>query len=252
MGGSLIKAAVKAVEPDHVFITDVFEEKARELSEKTGANVCSIWELATKCNMIFLGVKPQNMEEMLSEISDVIGLRSDVVLVTMAAGITIERLRKFVHSDCPVIRIMPNLPASVGEGMILWCSSGADEKTVSEFLKCLQFAGKLAPMDEKLIDAGSAISGCGPAYVCLLIEALADGGVSCGLKRADAYLLAEQMVKGTAELLMTQKLHPAELKDAVCSPGGTTIAGVLELEAGAFRSTVARAVTAACEKNKKL
>ena len=250
MGGALIRAAANSVNPGDIFITDICAEKAAALAVETGTRAVTAAELAAVCDFIFLGVKPQNMRETLAGLS----LPQDrrVVLVTMAAGLTMDTILSYANSTYPIIRIMPNLAAAVGEGMLLWCSKGTNATENAYFETLMSHAGRLMPIDESKIDAASAISGCGPAFVCLFAEALADGGVLCGLKRADAQLLAEQMLLGTAKLLIESGRHPGDLKDAVCSPGGTTIAGVLRLEEGAFRSDVAQAVIAAYEKTLKL
>ena len=168
----------------------------------------------------------------------------------MAAGISIARVQELAGKSCPVIRIMPNTPASIGEGMILYaCSDSYPEYEQRVFLEAMAGAGQLSSLPEHLIDAGSAVAGCGPAFVDLFIEALADGGVACGLPRAQALQFAAQMVAGSARLVLQSGQHPGALKDAVCSPGGTTIQGVRALEAGGFRSAVIEAVIAAYEKN---
>ncbi len=136
--------------------------------------------------------------------------------------------------------------------MILWCTQNTTEDETAVFADAMRGAGKLLRIDEGRIDAGSAVSGCGPAYAFLFLEALADGGVRCGLSRADAMLLAAQTLVGSAEMVLKTGRHPGDLKDAVCSPGGTTIEGVLALEEGAFRSDTAKAVIAAYEKTRKL
>ena len=252
MGGALIRAAVKSEGPEHIMITDQLADKAQLLAKETGACACDIKDIAASCRYIFLGVKPQGMKAMLEEIKDILAVRMDpFVLITMAAGTPIERIKGYA-GDYPVIRIMPNLPVSVGEGMILYCVSGVSDEDVKAFRDILKYAGKLCPLEEKLIDAGSAISGCGPAYVYMFIEALADGGVQCGLPRDKAMLLASQTVMGSAAHLMETGRHPGELKDKVCSPGGTTIAGVHALEEKKFRAAVSDAVLAAYEKTLKL
>ena len=167
----------------------------------------------------------------------------------MAAGMTIARIQELAGGAYPTIRIMPNTPASVGAGMILYAASAtvsAEDKTA--FLQNMAAAGVLDELSEGLIDAGCAISGCGPAFVDLFLEALADGGVECGLPRDKALLYAAQMVLGSARLALESGTHPAVLKDRVCSPGGSTIVGVHTLESGAFRSTVMNAVSAAYAK----
>jgi pyrroline-5-carboxylate reductase len=153
----------------------------------------------------------------------------------------------------PVVRIMPNTPASIGEGMILYTAgSGVDADALHVLLHDLSGAGRLSALPEKLMDAGSAVSGCGPAFVDLFIEALADGGVACGLPRAQALELAAQMTLGSAKLVLDSGAHPGVLKDAVCSPGGSTIQGVRTLEDGGFRAACMEAVIAAWEKTKEL
>lgn len=252
MGGALIRAAAKAVSPKNIWITDKDVDKRDALAKETGAQAKNIKDIASKCSCIFLGVKPQVMADMLGEIKKTLATRKDhFVLVSMAAGISIERLIKMA-GDWPIIRIMPNIPASVGEGMILYCSHKAGERDIEAFLCAMGCAGKLAAVDEKLIDAGSAVSGCGPAYAFMFIEALADGGVDCGLPRAQAQLMAAQTLLGAAKMVIETGRHPGELKDAVCSPGGTTIEGVLTLERGGFRGTVSEAVIAAYDKTKGL
>ncbi len=245
MGGALVRAAVKAVCPSQILITDKDEAKGAELARETGVQQTDLQTLASESSCIFLGVKPQAMAGMLSEIRPILDQRKDsFFLITMAAGLTISRINEF-SGLCPTIRIMPNLAVSVGEGMILYASERVEEEAL-RFFKCiLSKAGTLLPIEEKLIDAGSSISGCGPAFVCMFIEALSDAGVSIGLKRADALLLAEQTVLGTASLLLGSGLHPAVLKDNVCSPGGTTIAGVLAADQEGLRKAAEAAVRAA-------
>jgi pyrroline-5-carboxylate reductase len=148
---------------------------------------------------------------------------------------------------------MPNTPARVGSGVILYdANDRVCREDLVEFLDAIAQAGMLDPLPERLIDAGSAVAGCGPAFACQFMEALADGGVACGLPRAKAMEYAAQMLLGTAKLLLETGEHPGALKDAVCSPGGSTIQGVRALEQGGFRGTVMEAVIAAWEKNQEL
>ena len=147
---------------------------------------------------------------------------------------------------------MPNTPVAVSGGMILYTLLNVDKTQETEFLEFMSAAGRFDKLQEKLIDAGSALSGCGPAFVCQFIEALADGGVACGLPRDKALLYAAETLKGTAKLMLDTGEHPANLKDSVCSPGGSTIQGVRRLEQGAFRADVLDAVIAAYNKTKEL
>jgi pyrroline-5-carboxylate reductase len=152
-----------------------------------------------------------------------------------------------------VIRIMPNIPASVGTGVILYDhTENVTEEAVEAFRASMQHAGLVDPLPEKLIDAGSALSGCGPAFVSMFVEALADGAVACGLPRDKALAYAAQTVAGSAKMLLESGMHPGQLKDAVCSPAGSTIVGVNTLEQGGFRGSAMDAVIAAFEKTKEL
>ena len=250
MGGAVAKAAAKAVGGGNLFLANRTPAKAEALAAELGGQACDN-ETAARQDYIFLGVKPQMMAGMLLGIRPVLRERIEkgetFTLVTMAASLTIEKIREMAGVEAPTVRIMPNLPISIGKGVILYTASGA-EKTLPGLLEALSPAGMLLPVEERLIDAGSAVAGCGPAFACLFIEALADGGVACGLPRAQAQALALQMLAGTAELLLQTGQHPAALKDAVCSPGGTTIAGVHALEKGGFRAAAFDAVKAAYDK----
>ena len=252
MGGALARAMAKTVSPNEILLTNRSLEKAQALAAELGCGVAERNEgIAATAEYIFLGVKPQMMEGMLAGIRKTLAERSTrFILVTMAAGLTIKRIREMAGGDYPVIRIMPNTPSSIGEGMILY-SAGSDvlDVELQMFLSALSGAGRLSPLPEHLMDAGSAVSGCGPAFVDLFVEALADGGVACGLPRAAALEFAAQMVAGSAKLILESGKHPGVLKDAVCSPGGTTIQGVRALEEGGFRGTVMNAVIKAYEKN---
>ena len=171
----------------------------------------------------------------------------------MAAGVSMAQIRAMAGGDYPVIRIMPNTPVAVGQGVVLYDQTeNVSVEAKALFLTAMGTAGLLDPLEERLMDAGSAVAGCGPAFADLFMEALADGGVLCGLPRAKAMVYAAQMLLGAAALAMETELHPGQLKDAVCSPGGSTIAGVKTLEQFAFRAAVIDAVEAAYEKTKAL
>ncbi len=254
MGGALILAAAQSEQKNEILVADKIGEKARELAEKTGAKFCDNITAAKEADYIFLGVKPQMLRELMEEISPVLAERKDrFILVSMLAAFTCERICEAAGGKYPVIRIMPNTPASIGEGMILYAPNGDVTSEETEyFIKSLEKAGRFSPLAEKLIDAGASVAGCGPAFVDLFVEALADGGVACGLPRTQAIEFAAQMTAGAAKLILESKKHPGKLKDEVCSPGGTTIQGVRALENGGFRAAVMEAVIAAYEKNFEL
>lgn len=250
MGGALLKAAARSVGGDMVGFFDISEELCRKREKECGASYLSLEDTVKCCKYVFLGVKPDVISGVLrgaAEFAD-----GETVFVSMAAGVPIEKEAAVLGHE-RIIRIMPNTPAEIGKGMILYCA-GADvtEEEIGGFLTVMSKAGELDRIDEKLIDAASALSGCGPAFVYMFIEALADGAVRCGLPRAKALLYAKQTVLGSAALALASEKHPEQLKDEVCSPGGTTIEGVSALESHAFRGAVADAVAAAFNKTKKL
>lgn len=254
MGGALARALRKQVPGSRILLSNRTSEKSRLLAGELNAVQSNNDAVARSARYIFLGVKPQMTETLLSEIAPVLAGRQDrFLLVTMAAGLTIAHIRRMAGGDYPVIRIMPNTPVSVGEGMILYsCSPDVEEKETQIFLESCAGAGRFCPLPEQLMDAGSAVCGCGPAFADLFLEALADGGVACGLPRALALEFAAQMLSGAARLALESGRHPGLLKDAVCSPGGTTIQGVRKLEEAGFRGAVMNAVIAAYEKTLEL
>ena len=254
MGGALAKAAAKSelLTPEQIFLADPYQAEKMAVT-LGGAKVKTNEEVAAQCDYIFLAVKPQMMKGVLEGIAPVLKERKDrFVLVTIAAGMSMEKIQEMAGGAYPIIRLMPNMPAAVGKGMILYCSSKTNLHEMVNFLDIMKEAGRFDEIPESLIDAGSAVSGCGPAFAYLFIEALADGGVACGLPRQKAQEYAAQTLLGAAEMVLKSGQNPGALKDAVCSPGGTTIQGVRALEAGGFRSGAFEAVVAAYEKTLEL
>ena len=249
MGGALARSVAR-VSYASILVYDKDTDKAKALADEIAATATELEEVV-KCDYIFLGVKPNLVGEVLGGIKDIVG--GDAVIVSMAAGVAIGKITDALDRDIDVIRIMPNTPVAYGEGMILYTvSEGISEYKVERFLDIMKFAGELDRIPESLIDAGSAVSGCGPAFVFMFIEALADGGVAAGLPREKAMQYAAQTVLGAAKTVMLSGKHPAVLKDAVCSPGGSTIEGVLALEEGGMRNAVSDAIRRSFEKTKKL
>ena len=249
MGSALARAAAKSGAADRILLSNRTHEKALRLAEEIGAEAADNRTVAQRSDVLFLAVKPQMLEEMLSGIMDVLQERKErFLIVSMVAGKDVATL-KSLFGSIPVIRIMPNIPVAVGGGVTLFTSR--DDVTAEEkecLKKLLKTSGEVTEIDEKLLDAATGITGCGPAYAAMFIEALADGAVACGLPRRQAIDFAAQMVSGTAKLLLETGEHPDVLKDRVCSPGGSTIQGVRRLEKDAFRSSVMNAVIAAYEK----
>ena len=244
MGGAIAKA-LAAGNVD--FAVSDRSGKAKSL----GFPYCSAAEIAEKADRIFLGVKPQMMAGVLSELAPILAKRKPL-LISMAAGLTMDRIDAMAGGGFPIIRIMPNTPVSVGCGMTLYCANDrVDADVLNDFLADMAPSGRMDELEERLFDAAGTVSGCGPAYVYMFIEAMADGGVICGLPRATAMEYAARTLIGTAELMLQSGDHPGKMKDAVCSPGGSTLQGVRALEKGGFRSAVTEAIIATWEKNKE-
>ena len=255
MGGALAHAAAQSPAPAELLLSNRTPEKAQALAQQLGATASDNETIAQTCDYIFLGVKPQMMADMLDELAPTLEARGEsrpFVLVSMAAGLSMQQIRHMAGSGYPIIRMMPNTPVALGAGMIQYCHDDVEPARLQEWLAAMQPAGRLDEVPETLIDAASAVSGCGPAWVYQFIEALADGGVAAGLPRVKAQEYAAQMVLGSARMVLESGSHPGALKDAVCSPGGSTIQGVRLLEERAFRGAVTDAVLAAYEKTKDL
>ena len=249
MGGAIARALAK-VTTDFA-ITDR-SGKAIALAAEIPCGYLSSEEITRQCERIFLGVKPHMMQGVLAPLQPILAERKPL-LITMAAGLTMAQIEEFAGCDIPVIRIMPNTPVAIGKGMIQYCANDlVPREVLQDFLTDLRHGGVLDPLEERLIDAGSAISGSGPAYVYMFIEALADGAVACGIPRAKALEYAAATVIGAGEMVLATGQHPGALKDAVCSPGGSTIAGVRALESHGFRAAAMEAVIATCSRNKEL
>lgn len=252
MGSALALAASKSGEK--IVLADLDLKKAEELSKKLGCDFSTNSEAAKSSKYLFLGVKPQVLPSLLESIKDDLKQRNDrFILVSMAAGTPIKAITDKLGFECPVIRIMPNLPVSLGEGVILVSNNNLVKDTeILEFKILMSSAGKIIPMNESKIDAGSAISGCGPAFAYMFIEALTDGGVNCGLTYNESLELAAQTVLGASKMVLENDKHPAKLRSDVCSPGGTTIEGVRTLEEKKFRAATMDAVIASYKRTKEL
>ena len=248
MGGALIRAAAKTTKD--IMIADFDEQKAISLANELGLAVGDNKTIASNCDRIFLGVKPQVMAEMLGGIKDILADKKPT-LISMAAGLTTDKIKKFA-GDMPIIRIMPNTPVSVGEGVILYCANGVSDETVNDFVRDMQYSGKLYAIDEALMDAGCSVSGCGPAFMYTFASAVAKGGVECGLSEAQAIEFAAATMLGAARMLLTSDKTPDELTSAVCSKGGSTIEGVTVLKNSEFESIVIDCIKAAYKRNKEL
>lgn len=254
MGTALLNGIIHSnlVHPTEIMVWDVMPQKTDDMIKQfkvtAAADMKEIFHLP---RMVFLAVKPVDMPGVLENIKDC--LTEDHVLISVAAGISIDQIVKVVGTEQKVIRLMPNTPCLIGKGMTV-VSPGVNvaENELNFVITLMEALGKVVILEEKLMDAATGLSGSGPAYVFMFVEALADGGVKMGLPRDKALLLASQTVLGAAEMVIQTGEHPSVLKDKVASPGGTTIAGIYALEKKTFRGTVIKAVEAASERSKEL
>ena len=262
MGRALMKGAAGTAKGGNIGFADSEAANAEKAAESLGGMVfASNTEAVEKGNFVFLAVKPQVLAFVLDEIAPAVRKRlaqgDCPVIVSMAPGWPIRKIQSLLAPDkaeCPpVIRIMPNTPALISRGVIAMAPSPeVPSDKIEEIRRILSGAGMVDLVEERYLDAVTGLSGSGPAFVYLFIEALADGGVQAGLSRDKALSYAAQTVLGAAAMVQETGKHPGELKDMVCSPGGTTIAGINVLENGAFRASVMNAVYRAYQRAAEL
>ena len=254
MGGSLaLLVAQDERYRSELLLANRSRNKAEKIAAEVGGQPVSNAEVFAQAEVIFLGIKPAQFADFLADYQEILDKRDSLLLVSMAAGLPLETLERLTPSHHRWIRIMPNTPVAVGEGVISYdLSKKAYQADEDLFRELLSSAGILVKLDEKQLDAATALAGCGPAFVYLFIEALADAGVRAGLSRDISLQLANQTLLGAAKLSQVSGQHPAQLKDQVCSPAGSTIAGVASLEENAFRGTVMDAVQAAYKRTQEL
>jgi pyrroline-5-carboxylate reductase len=253
MGQALARGLIAAdvYSPREVVAADIDKERLAVFAEETGVETAGNVEAASRSGVIMIAVKPAAVTGVLEEISSYVG--PEQMIISIAAGVTIQQIESTLRSEVPVIRAMPNTPCMVGAGAVA-ISRGQDagDSHVERAEAIFGAVGKVIEVSERLMDAVTGLSGSGPAYVYIFIEALADAGVHAGLPRDQAAMLAAQTVFGAAKMVIETGKHPAELRDAVTSPGGTTIAGLAAMERAAFRAAVLDAVEAAVERSRDI
>ena len=254
MGGSLARLVAQDERyRSELLLANRSRDKAEKIAAELGGQPVNNEDVFAQAEVIFLGIKPAQFADLLAEYQEIIENRESILLVSMAAGLSLELLEKLTPSHHRWIRIMPNTPVAVGEGVITYALSQQAKQADEDMLReLLSSTGLLVKLEEKQLDAATALAGCGPAFVYLCIEALADASVRAGLSRDIALQLANQTLLGAAKLSQISGQHPAQLKDQVCSPAGSTIAGVASLEENAFRGTVMAAVQAAYQRTQEL
>lgn len=249
MGNAMLNGILKEVPAHAIRFTDASEVVRVNVSEKTGvASLPTNIELANSVKYIILAVKPQCYDEVIKNIRNVV--TNEKIIISLAPGISIEDIQSKFDNDVRVVRCMPNTPALIGEGMtgVAYDSKLFDVEEIDTIANFFNSFGKFRIVDEKLLNTVTCVSGSSPAYVHMFIEALADSAVKYGMSRNDALEFAAMTVKGAADMVLTTGEHPAVLKDRVCSPGGTTIAGVSALEKNGFRNAIISATDKCYEK----
>ena len=254
MGSALIRGILKAgvLSPDKITASDVDPVLLASLKQDTGIKTTSDNSIVVKsAEIILLALKPDMIRPVLQEVKGL--LTKDHLIVSIAAGVPIKAIEEAAGLDARIVRVMPNTPALIGQGAAAFSpGKRATKEDVENVKAILDAVGVSIELSEKHLDAVTGLSGSGPAFVFMVIEALADGGVKMGLPRAVAMLLAAQTVAGAAKMVLETKKHPGELKDQVASPGGTTIAGISALERGGLRATLIEAVEAATKRSMEL
>ncbi len=254
MGEAMIKGLLQTglVPAASIAATDVRADRLQQVAKQYGIRAASSnVDLVSEADVVILAVKPQIMGAVLKEISSAVDRRK--LLISIAAGVSVATLRAGLGKPARLIRVMPNTPALVLEGVTAIArAEGLEAGDLEMAQELFGAVGRVVVLDEDALDAVTGLSGSGPAYVAIVIESLADGGVKMGLDRATAMTLAAQTVLGSARLILETGVHPGQLKDMVASPGGTTIAGIAALEEGGVRRTFISAVERATQRSREL
>jgi len=255
MGEVLIRGLIQSgkVKKTDILASDASPERLEHISKTYGIRTAaSNVELVEHASIIIIAVKPQNIDDLLDELSS--SSHEGHLFISIAAGITTEKLARKMHHKSGIIRVMPNAPASVLAGIAaVYPGSNVSPADLQRAIAIFECVGKAVVIkNEALMDVVTGLSGSGPAFVFLVIESLSDAGVQLGISRKEASLLAAQTVYGAAKMLLETGRHPSELKDIVATPGGTTFAGLKMLEKGNFRSTIMEAVEAATIRSREL
>jgi len=254
MGGALVRGMVRAgvLSPDQIIVSDSERDRATALARELGVKAASgNPQVAAESELVLLAVKPGLVGRVAEEIAGSLGPAQTVI--SIAAGVPIAKLRGWLGaSGAAIVRAMPNTPVLVGAGAFALAAPDVAPERVEATKRLLGAVGQVVVVGEEMMDAVTGLSGSGPAFVFVMIEAMADGGVAAGLPRPVAQQLAAQTVAGAAKMVLETGQHPAALKDAVASPGGTTIAGLAELERAGFRAAVVAAVRAAARRAREM
>jgi len=250
MGAALISGILKSnkYSSQNILSYDKILERRKYIKSTYGIRVLeSVSEVVKESSIIAIAVKPQDIIDVLKQVGE--NDLNGKIILSLAAGISTSYIVRYLPKNTEVVRAMPNLACSIGEGMIcITGSRGTSTLSIGKIKKLFELTGKVILIDEKYMDAVTGLSGSGPAFVYVFIEALADAGVRLGLQRETSFTLAAQTTLGAGKLVVSTGEHPAKLKDLVVTPGGTTIEGLIEIEKGGLRAIVIEAVSKASEK----
>ena len=254
MGASLAKAVAKEMASTDLLLVNRSPQKVEEFISQYGGTASHLEQVFKEAEVIFLGVKPYQICPLLEEYQAILAQRTNLLLVSLAAGLELEKMAEVIQSDrVGLIRIMPNTSVAIGQGVIsLTRSQAVTDQQVAQVNQLLAGAGVLYEMEETLMDPATAVAGCGPAFVYQMIEAMADAGVALGLSRGQALQMAARTFQGASQMVLETGEHPARLRDAVCSPGGSTIAGVNRLEQVGLRGNIIAGVEAAYKRTQEM
>ncbi|SFJ60595.1 pyrroline-5-carboxylate reductase [Halobacillus dabanensis] len=254
MGRAMIQGMIDAglVKAEDIAATALSDETIDFVTDEYGIQISNDNKrLARESDLLFLAIKPYVYQGVIQEIKDEV--RDDTVVVTIAAGITLDAMKEAFGRNVKVIRSMPNTPSLVGAGMSVLCPNDfVANQELAEVMEVFESFGEAEVVEEKLMDAVPSVSGSSPAFIYMLIEAMADTAVQQGFPREKAYKIVSQAVEGAAKMVKETGKHPGELKDAVCTPGGTTISGVTKLEEVGFRNAIIQGMTACTDRSKEL
>ena len=247
--GAAILEAVSKTGPHELLLSDQNQEKLAALADRFQGKISNNQEIASQAQVIFLGLKPHLVGPVLSDLASSIAENPSAIWISMAAGVRLGQLAAYLPAQ-QIIRMMPNTPVAIGQGMTTFATSQAENARLFEDL--MAQSGLVKQLPENLMDAATAIAGCGPAFIYELIEAMSAAGIQNGLSAQDAQLLASQTVLGAAQMVLESDQHPAQLRDQVTSPGGSTIAGLVALTQAGFQAATIQGVNQALERTREL
>lgn len=242
MSSAILQGVIKAgaFKVEDIYVSEILPDKLEQAAKLGVHTTTDSREVVSNSDYIMFGVKPNVILKVMDSVKDII---ADKVVISIAAGINVESMKNALGENAKIVRTMPNVPALVGEGMTAICKSNdVTEEEMQVVIDIFNSIGKTALLPETLINTATATNGSGPAYVFMMVEAMADAAVLHGIPRDTAYLLVAQTIMGAAKLVLETGSHPGQLKDMVCSPGGTAIEAVYQLELDGFRASLINAI----------